>query len=57
MSQVTQLKEARSQLEVALNHFNYAEQDYIDIAIENLNSALENYNSLCKQMGLLTYKL
>ncbi len=57
MSQAVQLKEARSKLEVALNHFNYAEQDYIEEAIENLNSALENYNSLCKEMGLPTYKL
>lgn len=57
MSQTEQLKEARSNLKAALSHFNYAEQDYIDEAIENLNSALENYNSLCKEMGLPTYKL
>ena len=51
------LKEAKIKLEVALNHFNYAEQDYVETAILNLNSALENYNSLCKELGLPTYKL
>lgn len=51
------LKEAKIKLEVALNHFNNAEQDYVETAILNLNSALENYNSLCKELGLPTYKL
>lgn len=51
------LKEAKIKLEVALNHFNNAEQDYVETAILNLNSALENYNSLCKELGLPIYKL
>lgn len=43
---IQDLKEAESQFKMALNHFNWAERDYIDIAIAELNSALDNLNSV-----------
>lgn len=46
------IKELRRNFEVALNHFNYADKEHIDVAIENLNIALNELNAELKNKGL-----
>ena len=43
-----EVKEAKIQFEIAENHFNWAEPEYIDKAIEEYNQALENLNNAYK---------
>lgn len=43
------LKIAQEKYEIALNHFNNAENDYIDKAIEELNEAEKNLNKVIKE--------
>ena len=40
------IKELRRNFEVALNHFNYADKEHIDVAIENLNIALKEFRRI-----------
>lgn len=49
MSKIPELQE---RFEIALNHFNCADKEYIDIAIENLNKALNELNIALKAEGL-----
>ena len=44
MKDLTKLREAEDIFKVAENHFNWAEFDYIDKAIEEYNTALANLN-------------
>ena len=46
------LKEFKRNLEIAENHFNWAvEDDAIDSAIKEYNTALEEYNNYKKGIG------
>ncbi len=40
------LDDAWKAIEVALNHLNYADQDFIDAAIWEYNAALAKFNAL-----------
>ena len=46
------LKEAEKEFNMAVNHFNWAEPDYIDKAIEEYNEALAKLNSVRAELGL-----
>lgn len=54
---MTTLQELEKNFEIALNHFNYAEKEYIDVAIENLNKALNELNAVLKEQGLPLKKI
>lgn len=42
---LNELEMAQQGYDVALCHFNWAESDFVDIAISNLNTALDKLNS------------
>lgn len=52
MSQNEKLKQAESEFEVAKNHFNWAEKDFIDDAIKEFNFAFDNLNQVRKELGM-----
>lgn len=43
---LNELEMAQQEYDIALCHFNWAEPDFVDIAINNLNTALEKLNSV-----------
>ena len=43
------LKVAQENYDIALNHFNYADEEHIDKAIEELNDAENNLNRVIKE--------
>lgn len=44
------VKEAQNKYDIALNHFNYADSEHIDKAIEELNEAENNLNEVIKMV-------
>lgn len=52
MSQNEKLKQAESEFEVAKNHLNWAEKDFIDDAIKEFNFAFDNLNQVRKELGM-----
>ena len=44
------LKVAQENYDIALNHFNYADEEHIDKAIEELNNAENNLNRVIKDL-------
>lgn len=44
------LKVAQENYDIALNHFNYADEEHIDKAIEELNDAENNLNRVIKEL-------
>ena len=44
------LKVAQENYDIALNHFNYADDEHIDKAIEELNDAENNLNKVIKEL-------
>lgn len=44
------LKEAQNRYDIALNHFNYADDEHIDKAIYELNDAENNLNEVIKMV-------
>lgn len=52
MSQNEKLKQAELELEIAKNHFNWAEKEFIDSAIQEYNFAVEKVNQLRKEFGM-----
>lgn len=44
------LKVAQENYDIALNHFNYADEEHIDKAIEELNNAENNLNRVIKEL-------
>lgn len=51
------IEELKQNLEIALCHFNYADKDHIDKAIENLNVALEELNTELKNRRLPLHEI
>lgn len=49
MTEIEELIRARDKLKVAQNHFEYADNAYIDIAVEALRLAELRYNLLIKR--------
>jgi hypothetical protein len=45
-----ELKKAQEEFNIALNHFNYADSEHIDKAIEELNEAENNLNEVIKKV-------
>lgn len=54
---LNELGMAQQEYDVALCHFNWAEPDYVDIAISNLNTALEKLNSVRGVLNMSTIVL
>ena len=44
------LKVAQENYDIALNHFNYADEEHSDKAIEELNKAENNLNRVIKEL-------
>ena len=44
------LKVAQENYDIALNHFNYADEEHIDKVIEELNNAENNLNRVIKEL-------
>lgn len=57
MNKIVRLRDAETKYQIALNHFNYAEGDYIDVAISELNEALLNLNRVRKELNLKSVEL
>lgn len=57
MNKIVRLRDAETKYQIALNHFNYAEEDYIDVAISELNEALLNLNRVRKELNLKSVEL
>lgn len=49
---IAELEHARDQVAVAFNHFENAENEYVDIAIEEIGIAQAYYNLLVKRYRL-----
>ena len=43
-----EIQEAYKEVEIAKQQFNYAEQDFVDVAIYKMKAAEERYNTLLK---------
>ena len=52
-----ELKKAQEDFNIALNHFNWAEKDYIESAISELNVALNNLNEIRSKKGMSLIEL
>jgi hypothetical protein len=52
-----ELKKAQEEFNIALNHFNWAEKDYVDKAISELNVALNNLNEIRSRKGMSLIEL
>ncbi len=50
---LAEMQDAKSELSVARQDFNYATQDYMDMAIEALHIAELRYNFACKKLHKL----
>ena len=44
------VKDAQNRYDIALNHFNYADNEHIDKVIEELNDAENNLNEVIKKV-------
>lgn len=42
------IKQAEKEIKIAKQQFNYAEQDFVDVAIYKMKAAEERYNTLLK---------
>lgn len=52
ISKIVKLREAENQYKMAMSNFNYAEPEYIDVAIEQLNEALLNLNRIRRELKM-----
>ena len=53
---VKEVKDALISLEIAKNHFNYAEPQFVEIAIQEINLAQEQVDIALKRVKLLMQK-
>ena len=57
LSSSVELESAKQKYEQALQNFNYADADFVEKAVVELNIAMENYNDVLRSLKMKTVEI